>query len=222
MLQLANVHLHHGQNDDDEGITLTVRAADLIGFVADNRGDATTLCRMMAGTLPVPRGHVLLDDEDITGTPVWQRCHRGIHGIDPEVGLLDDVTVWQHVLTLAHFGARLSGRKARASTVDALDHCGLLDKANDYVRVLQGADRCRLRLAKAIAADPRLIVIDNLTAGLVVADLPLMERLIKRTHDRGIALIWVSRTPSAFGSAATSVFTLDDSGALVKMSETRD
>ncbi|MBR0896749.1 ABC transporter ATP-binding protein [Bradyrhizobium tropiciagri] len=174
-----------------DGVDLAIGAGEIVGIVGPNGAGKTTLLNVLAGTYRPTEGAVRLGGRDITHETASMRCKLGIartHQIPkPFVGL----TVFENVLVGARQGAGLSGDVAYERSVEALVDCGMLALANRRAESLGLMDRKRLELARAVATDPSILLLDEIGGGLTDAEAIELVSIISELAARGIAVVWI-------------------------------
>ncbi len=137
-----------------------------------NGAGKTTLLNLIAGDLRPDRGTILLEGVDITRQPAHTRCRRGIGRTSQIPRPFEGLTVFENVLIGSTFGAggRVLGT-ADAAAVDALETTGMADKANVVAGTLTLLQRKRLELARALATQPNVLLLDEIAGGLTEAEI---------------------------------------------------
>ncbi len=137
------------------------------------------------------RGTVRFRDAEITTRGAAQRCRLGIaraHQVPkPFVGM----TVFENVFVAAATGGRRKRAQAYEASIDSLELCGLLDVANRRAETLGLLDRKRVELARALATDPVVLLLDEIGAGLTDAEASELVKTIRELHSKGIAIVWI-------------------------------
>jgi branched-chain amino acid transport system ATP-binding protein len=188
-------------------VSFAVEAGQVVGLIGPNGAGKTTLFNLVAGSLKPDAGRVVFDSQDITGQPTHRVVRRGLARTfqltRPFLGLrvLDNVAV----AALARGG---SLGQARARAVDILREVGLERWSEQPAAVLSTAGRKRLELARALALQPRLILLDEVLAGLVPAE---RQRMLEVLHDlrrAGLALLFVEHVMSAVMALSDQIVVL--------------
>lgn len=184
--------------------SFSVRPQEIVGLIGPNGAGKTTLVRMIMGLLRPDEGKVLWKGEDITHLPTWERVVRGITGTFQNsrpmkrLPLIANVMVGLYNPRVRRRGEWLKTVPARA--LDALEFVGISDLALSPAGALSQGDLKRLEIARAIATEPELLVLDEPFAGLTQAETRLLansvHRLRKggrfgRLHSEGCAMIIV-------------------------------
>jgi branched-chain amino acid transport system ATP-binding protein len=172
-------------------VDFAVAAGEAVGVVGPNGAGKTTLLSILAGSLRPSAGSVLLDGRDVTRMRPEIRCRSGIGRAAQVPRPFGGMTVLENVLVGASYGAGLARAAAYERCVDVLELCGLIDLANRRADTLGLLHRKRLELARSLATDPRVLLLDEIGAGLTDAEAAELVATIRQLHDRGIAIVWI-------------------------------
>jgi branched-chain amino acid transport system ATP-binding protein len=191
MLECRGIDKSFGAFKVLNAVDFAVAEGEAVGVVGPNGAGKTTLFGVLAGALLPSSGTVRFAGTELTGTGAAARCRSGIartHQIPrPFLGL----SVFENTLTAAHFGAGLAGRAAEDCAVDALERTALVHHANRPAAALGLLDRKRLELARALATQPRVILLDEIGGGLTEAELALLVALIGQLKADGLTIVWI-------------------------------
>jgi branched-chain amino acid transport system ATP-binding protein len=174
-------------------LSLSVGAGEAVGIVGPNGAGKTTLLNLIAGELAPDRGEVSLDGERITTMPPQLRCRRGIGRTYQIPRPFEAMTVFENVLVGSTFGAsaRRSQPQAVEIVIGALDRGGLLARANQLAGGLSLLDRKRLELARALATQPKVLLLDEIAGGLTEGEVLELIETVKAVHAGGVTLVWI-------------------------------
>ena len=180
---------------DDVGLEL--RAGEAVGVVGPNGAGKTTLLDVLAGSLRPNAGSVALRDADVTRLGAAARCTLGIGRTHQIPRPFVDMTVFENVLV----GARGSDREDRA--LAALETTELLGVANRRAGALGLLDRKRLEMARALATDPAVLLLDEVAGGLTEEETHALVGSIQALVDAGIGVVWIEHVVQALLRVAT-------------------
>ncbi len=146
---------------------------------------------MLAGAYPPSGGTVHFNGTDVTAFDAAKRCRLGVarsHQIPRPFG---GMTVFENCLVAATTGAGLSGQAAYQACVDLLELCRMLHIANRRAETLGLLDRKRLELARAVATEPRVLLLDEIGGGLTDEEANELVETIQVLRGRGLAIVWI-------------------------------
>ena len=193
IVELVGVTKRFGGVTVIDDLSLAIPDDVAIGVIGPNGAGKTTMLNLLAGDLRPERGEVRLDGRPVTRLRADQRCRAGIARTSqvprPYVGM----SVFENVLVAAVFGTRrpLSERAATPVAVTALERAGLLPKANAVAASLTLLERKRLELARALASQPRLLLLDEIAGGLTDAEMHELVATIRALRGEGLAVVWI-------------------------------
>lgn len=186
-----------------DGIAFSVGAGEIVGLVGPNGSGKTTLLNVIAGSIRPSAGHVRFQGHDITNQPAYKRARLGIARcsqiVQPPVGL----SVREVVMVGALFGRDRARRGVAAAGLYAdemLTRLGLAEQAARPAVLLNIVDRKRLELARALAMEPALLLLDEVMAGLTPPEVDAIVTLVQGIRAGGVALIVVEHVMRAITS----------------------
>jgi len=163
----------------------------------------------VSGDLRADAGAVHFDGRDITSLPPHRRCRAGLgrsYQIPQPFGAM---SVFENLLVAASFGAGLREREAYPLCVDVLEATGLAARANALAGSLTLLDRKRLELARALATQPKLLLLDEIAAGLTEPEAQALVAELKALRARGIAMIWIEHVMHALLAVADRLIVMN-------------
>jgi branched-chain amino acid transport system ATP-binding protein len=172
-------------------VDFTVGAAEAVGIVGPNGAGKTTLLNVLAGALRPTMGTIRFHGGDVTGAQAAERCRLGIARSHQVPRPFSAMTVFENVLVAATTGGGFTREAAYDRSIDALDRCGMLRVANRRAETLGLLDRKRLELARALATDPIILLLDEIGGGLTDAEADELVGTILELRKRGLAIVWI-------------------------------
>jgi branched-chain amino acid transport system ATP-binding protein len=173
------------------GVDFTVGAGEAVGIVGPNGAGKTTLLSVLAGSVAPSAGTVRIDGHDVTRLSPALRCRRGVGRAFQVPRPFGGMTVLENVLVGASYGTRLSRAAAYERCIEVLDMCGLVDVANRRAEDLGLLSRKRLELARALATNPRVLLLDEIGGGLTDAEADELVATITHLRTFGTSIVWI-------------------------------
>lgn len=170
-------------------VSLSVSTGEIVGLVGPNGAGKSTLFGAIAGAVSLKAGEVTLETARITGLPANRVARMGIARTFQKVRLFSTMTVEENVLVAA--SAHLRGAGAREAAREALEVARFTGDASRPVSGLPLADRKRVEIARAIAAGPKLLLLDEMMNGLTVEETDELVASIRLLPERGITIMLV-------------------------------
>jgi len=209
ILVLDDLEMSLGALKVTDGVSLSVPEGEALGIIGPNGAGKTTLFNLIAGTLKPTSGKVILDGRDVTALGPPARCRAGV-GRSHQVPLpFEKLTVFENVLTAACFGRDIRERDAVDACGEVLEQTGLLDKANRLAGSLTLLDRKRLEMARALATQPRLLLLDEIAGGLTEGECGVLIKTIREIHAGGVTIIWIEHIVHALTAVVTRLMVLN-------------
>jgi branched-chain amino acid transport system ATP-binding protein len=174
-----------------DGVDFAVGRGDAVGIVGPNGAGKTTLLNVLAGALRPERGRVLLRGVDVTRAGAARRCRLGVGRAHQVPRPFGDMTVFENVLVGASAGAGGRRREIYDRATAAVERCRLGELANRRAESLGLLHRKRLELARALATDPAVLLLDEIGAGLTDAEAEELVATIESLRSQGIAIVWI-------------------------------
>lgn len=180
------------------GLSFELAAGETVGLLGPNGSGKTTALNMISGYLPLSEGSITLSGEAISRLPPEKIAHRGVARTFQLVRALPSLSVGENVLAaLAFRKAPLWGAEAEERIGQLLEDVGLAGRAGQPADGLTYIDLKRMELARALAADPQLLLLDEWLAGLNPTELRTGIELIAALRDRGITILLVEHVMDA-------------------------
>jgi branched-chain amino acid transport system ATP-binding protein len=197
-----------------DGVDFSVGPGEALGIVGPNGAGKTTLLNVLAGSVTAEDGAVHLLGEQVTRLKPADRCHRGLGRAFQIPRPFAGMTVLENILVGASAGARLSRHELYSRCIDVSEVCGLSEIANRRAGSLGLLHRKRLELARALATDPRVLLLDEIGGGLTDAETDDLVALILQLRDQGIAIVWIEHIVHVLLQVVTRLVCMD-AGAVI-------
>lgn len=179
-------------------VDLQVRPGEILGLLGPNGSGKSTFINVVSGHYPLSGGRIVFDGQDLTGAPAHRMAHAGIARTYQIPRPFAHMTVLQNVAMVARFGcAALGEREAQAEAWKWLEFTGLQARAGVLPEDLNLHQRKFLELARALAARPRLVLLDEVLSGLTPGEINEAIELIRRIRDQGATIVFVEHVMRA-------------------------
>jgi branched-chain amino acid transport system ATP-binding protein len=193
-----------------DGVDLTLREGEILGVIGPNGAGKTTLFSLIAGSQRPTSGEILLDGRRVTGLPSHRCVRAGIVRTHQIVRPFGNLTVFENVLVAAIHSHRPGAGHARDRAVEVLEFAGLAGRMTQYPATLTLAGRKRLELARALSTGPRVLLLDEVVAGVNPTEAMAFAALIRRVRDeRGVSVVMTEHVMPAVMSLSDRVVVLD-------------
>ncbi|WP_062314349.1 ABC transporter ATP-binding protein [Demequina rhizosphaerae] len=197
LLEVDSVAKSYGALDVLTAVHLSVPAGQALGIVGPNGAGKSTLLSVINGTERASAGTVRFAGRDVTAVGADARARAGMGRTFQIPRPFTHLTVFENALAGATAGAGLHGRAADDRALEALVLADMLDVANTPAGELPLLGRKRLELARALATDPQLLLLDEIAGGLTEAECDSLIATIRELHAQGITIIWIEHVVRA-------------------------
>jgi len=192
-----------------DDFSFDLKEGEALGIVGPNGAGKTTLFNLISGDVKPDSGTIYLNSEEISFLAPYERCHKGIGRTYQVPHPFEGMSLFENVLTGALFGAKLSTRDAEQLTLSILETTELIDKAEVLAGSLSLLERKRLELAKALATQPKLLLLDEIAGGLTEHEVQALIATIKNIKKSGISIIWIEHIVHALLSVTDRLLVIN-------------
>jgi branched-chain amino acid transport system ATP-binding protein len=209
ILELDDISKRFGQLQVADAISFGVTEGEALGVVGPNGAGKTTLFSLIGGALRPDRGRVRLLGKDITDASPQARCAAGIARTHQVPRPFCRLTVFENVLVGACFARPRSEKDAVDLCGAVLERTGLLRHANTLAGALPLLDRKRLELARALATQPRVLLLDEIAGGLTEGECAVLLDMIYTIGASGVSILWIEHIVHALLAVVTRLVVLN-------------
>lgn len=197
ILALEKISKRFGAVVVADGIDLALKHGEALGIIGPNGAGKTTLFGIATGTLNPDAGRVIFSGHDVTGLPAERRCRMGLARSFQIPQPFSGMSVFENVVVAAAFGAGERETAVYDRCAELLKRCGLIEKANRRAGGLTLLDRKRLELARALATNPQVLLLDEVAGGLTEHECAALVALIREVRSSGVSIIWIEHVVHA-------------------------
>ncbi|WP_437292367.1 ABC transporter ATP-binding protein [Sorangium sp. So ce406] len=222
MLEVQAISKRFGGLQALSDVAFGVEDGEIVGLIGPNGAGKTTLFNVVSGVNAPEKGRVVFRGQDITGRPPYRVAQLGLARTFQIVRPLHDLTVRENVILGACYGRERHGRGAAARVADeVLALVGLGERAAQLAGSLNVAQKKRLEMARALAARPYLLLLDEVLAGLNPAEVARMIDMIRLLRGQGVTILMIEHLMQAMMSLSDRIVVLDH-GKLIAAGEPRE
>jgi branched-chain amino acid transport system ATP-binding protein len=208
LLEVARLTKRFGGLVANDGVSFSLEAGEILGLIGPNGAGKTTLFNALAGFFAPTSGSIRLEGEAITGLAPERVAARGVARTFQIVRVFRSMTVLENVMV----GALLREKRVRlaeAAAREALAFCGMPAREGALAANLTVAEQKRLEVARALATGPKLLLLDEVMAGLTAAEVQGAVDLVRRIRARGVACVVVEHVMEGIMPIADRILVLD-------------
>jgi branched-chain amino acid transport system ATP-binding protein len=221
LLEVEGVSKRFGGLQAVSGVSFTIRESEILGLIGPNGAGKTTLFNIVNGVYKPDKGKITFAGEDITGLSPNKVVKLGVARTHQIVKPLNGMSVLENVTVGACFGRESLGlHAAREAALKVLKQVGLAERASSPARSLTLAGKKRLEVARALAAQPRLLLLDEVLAGLNPTEVAQMIDLIRKIRDTGVSVFMIEHVMQAIMKLSDRIVVLNFGQKLAEGSPT--
>ncbi len=210
ILEVVNVSKYFGGLAAVDDVSFTLPEGEILGLIGPNGAGKTTLFNCINGVYTPTSGKIVFKGHDITGLRPYHVAHLGLARTHQIVRPLNELTVRENVIVGACFGRENHGLTEAARIADeVLEFVGMAERAEMLAGSLNVAQKKRLELARALAAHPYLLLLDEVLAGLNPAEVTAMLDIIRQIREQGITMIMIEHIMHAVMNVSDRVIVLN-------------
>ncbi|MGD8294210.1 MAG: LPS export ABC transporter ATP-binding protein [Desulfobacterales bacterium] len=187
-LYLKKLEKSYSKRQVVKSVDLTVTSGEVVGLLGPNGAGKTTTFYMTIGLVRPDKGKVLLDDEDITDLPMYQRARKGVGYLPQETSIFRKLTVKQNLMAILEILPIDSAERGRRAEM-LLEELGIKHLEKQKANVLSGGEKRRLEISRALATNPSFILLDEPFAGIDPLAVNDIKNIIGHLKRRGIGVL---------------------------------
>ena len=208
LLEIKNVTKRFGGLFANNRISFDISQGEIIGLVGPNGAGKTTLFNCISGYYPPTSGNILFEGREIKNSPPYKVCARGIARTFQIIENFQKMTVLENMMVGAFKKHKYKG-KAFKKALKVSEFIELSDKNFEYASDLSPPEQRRLGLGMALATEPKLLMLDEVMAGLTPKEIDEVLDLLRKVRDSGVTLIVIEHLMRAVMSICERIFVLD-------------
>jgi branched-chain amino acid transport system ATP-binding protein len=207
ILSLKNLNKRYGALVVTEDVSFDVGKGEIVGILGPNGAGKTTLFNLIAGTVAPDSGQVFFKGEDVTNRSAALRCKMGVSRSFQVPHPFNGMTVFENILVGAAFGRAAADPETHALKI--MELTGMKGKANALAGSITLLERKRLEMARALATEPELLLLDEIAGGLTERECQSLLAAIRDVHSSGVTIVWIEHVVHALLSVAQRLVVLN-------------
>ena len=170
-------------------VSIEVSTGQIVGLLGPNGAGKTTTFYMIVGLVPLDKGDIYIDQQNLTLQPMHVRARQGIGYLPQEASIFRKLTVYQNLMAILQTRKELSKEQREQQADSLLDEFNINHIRNSLGMSLSGGERRRVEIARALAADPEFILLDEPFAGVDPISVNDIKQIIQQLRDRGLGVL---------------------------------
>jgi branched-chain amino acid transport system ATP-binding protein len=216
LLSVEGVSKSFGSLKAVRNVSLAVAEGAALGILGPNGAGKSTLFNLITGTLAVDSGRILIGGRDFTGASPQARCRAGIGRSFQIPQPFENLTVFENLLVAATAARQRSEREATERCAEILERSGLIALSDRRAGSLTLLQRKQLEMARALATDPRVLLLDEIAGGLTEAECTALVSAIKQIRAEGVTIVWIEHIVHALIAVVDRLVVLDFGEAIAE------
>ncbi|MGB5903044.1 MAG: ABC transporter ATP-binding protein [Xanthobacteraceae bacterium] len=209
ILELDHVVKSFGSLKVTDDVTFSVEPGEALGIIGPNGAGKSTLFNLITGNVRVDAGRVSFEGADVTRMQPMKRCYAGVGRTFQIPQPFEKLTVFENLVVAASMGSQKAESEVTDRCAEILVDTGLIERANALAGGLGLLQRKRLELARALATDPKLLLLDEIAGGLTEAECKSLIETIRAIHASGITIVWIEHVLHALNAVVQRLLVLN-------------
>ncbi|MEH2920741.1 LPS export ABC transporter ATP-binding protein [Samsonia erythrinae] len=172
-----------------ENVSLTVNSGEIVGLLGPNGAGKTTTFYMVVGIVPRDEGRIVIDDDDISLLPLHERALRGIGYLPQEASIFRRLSVYDNLMAVLQIRKDLTTEQQEDRANELMDEFHIPHLRDSLGQSLSGGERRRVEIARALAANPKFILLDEPFAGVDPISVLDIKKIIEHLRDSGLGVL---------------------------------
>ena len=189
ILKASNLAKSYKSRQVVRDVSISVESGQIVGLLGPNGAGKTTTFYMIVGIVPLDHGEILLDQTDLTLQPMQERARQGIGYLPQEASVFRKLTVYENIMAILQTRGALSTEQREQKADALLEEFNITHIRNSQGMALSGGERRRVEIARALAADPQFILLDEPFAGVDPISVGDIKNIIQQLKQKGIGVL---------------------------------
>ena len=188
ILRTENISKLYNKKPVVNGVSINLKQGEIVGLLGPNGAGKTTTFYSIVGLIKVNSGKVYIDDFDITSMPMYKRAQMGLGYLAQEASVFRQMSVEDNIKSVLEM-TKLSKKEQNIKCEQLLDEFGLLKVRKNIGNLLSGGERRRTEIARALATEPKFILLDEPFAGVDPIAVEDIQKIVKQLVDKNIGVL---------------------------------
>ncbi|MCI8993243.1 MAG: ATP-binding cassette domain-containing protein [Eubacterium sp.] len=191
ILTVKDLGISFGSNHVLKGVNFDLGQGEVLGVIGPNGAGKTVMLNILTGILKPTKGTIEFEGKEISSQGVTERCRGGIGRTFQVPRPFEKMTVFENIMVGGVFGAGMSEKEAKVKAKEVAKTIGLDDKLALFAGKLGLLDRKRLEIGRALATEPKILLLDEVGGGLTESEVGMIINLVKTVKSQGVSVIWI-------------------------------
>jgi len=216
ILRIDNVTKKFGGLVAVDDVSFSLAPGQILGLMGPNGAGKTTLVNLICGFYKPDSGMIKFNGRDITTLPAHKVSHSGLARTYQIPQPFGELTVLQNIIVAAMYGKGMNMSAAEQMAPEILERTDLVDKRDIIAKEMPTIALKRLEVARALAVDPKVLLVDEAAAGLNESELPRMLEILENIRQSGVSLILIEHVMKVMREAVDTILVIDEGSAIAE------
>ncbi len=189
ILSARNLSKKYRRREVVRDVSLTVNEGEIVGLLGPNGAGKTTSFHMLVGLIPCDTGNILLNEQDISHLPMDKRARLGVGYLPQESSIFRKLSVEDNIMAILETRPDISTEDAKAQLEELLQEFHIVHLRGSLGMSLSGGERRRVEIARALAVNPKFLLLDEPFAGIDPISIADIQRIVKYLSERGLGIL---------------------------------
>ncbi|MCU6760740.1 Lipopolysaccharide export system ATP-binding protein LptB [uncultured Roseburia sp.] len=191
ILTVKDLGISFGSNHVLKSVNFQLNEGEVLGVIGPNGAGKTVMLNVLTGILKPTKGTITFEGKEISKEGITDRCKGGIGRTFQVPRPFEKMTVFENIMVGGVFGGRMSEKQAKEEALRVAETIGLSDKLSLFAGKLGLLDRKRLEIGRALATQPKILLLDEVGGGLTESEVESIIQLVKTVKAQGVSVIWI-------------------------------
>lgn len=191
ILTVKDLGISFGSNHVLKSVNFQLNEGEVLGVIGPNGAGKTVMLNVLTGILKPTKGTITFEGKEISKEGITDRCKGGIGRTFQVPRPFEKMTVFENIMVGGVFGGRMSEKQAKEEALRVAETIGLSDKLSLFAGKLGLLDRKRLEIGRALATQPKILLLDEVGGGLTESEVESIIQLVKTVKGQGVSVIWI-------------------------------
>lgn len=191
ILTVKDLGISFGSNHVLKSVNFQLNEGEVLGVIGPNGAGKTVMLNVLTGILKPTKGTITFEEKEISKEGITERCKGGIGRTFQVPRPFEKMTVFENIMVGGVFGGKMSEKQAKEEALKVAETIGLSDKLSLFAGKLGLLDRKRLEIGRALATQPKILLLDEVGGGLTESEVESIIQLVKTVKSQGVSVIWI-------------------------------
>lgn len=190
-MKVEDICISFGNNHVLKSLTFDVEKGEVLGVIGPNGAGKTVMLNVLTGILRPTKGQIFFQGENITHLAITERCRKGFGRTFQVPRPFEKMTVLENIMVGSVYGDQKNEKESKLRALEILEVIGLSEKKKWFAGKLGLLDRKRLEIGRAMAINPKVLLLDEVAGGLTESEVSDILGIVRLVKEQGISVVWI-------------------------------